>query len=271
MKVEMLRDHLPSLTYEDGACEDEADLNTGREHSTLHQACIQALNARRLSAKADVRIGRACEMEESNENELMNLSLLHTDMSGLLRTPPLVFGWKPSCSDSPQYGEELELYLKFTFALQSGMMLTRLTPTLDYAEIHCRVMDDMTRIMFHDGTGYTADFPFIAVSSLKRYARLDGNWYSMDHKSSVNMPSHAEHMVAVQFRGLELVFIFSSADIAKVFSECLEMLIRRAHKKMEDHPKAKSAPVPGDAIPPDKLSLLEPTSTPFFAPPTYHF
>jgi len=88
----------------------------------------------------------------------------------------------------------------------------------------------------------------------------------------VNAPAHAEHIVLVEFRGLELVFVFSSTDIAKVFLECMEMLIRRAHEKLEDHLNYELKPSVLDLGASDR-SIFEQSrmKAPLFDQPTFHF
>merc|ERR1719436_2037432 len=95
----------------------------------------------------------------------------------------------------------LEMFQAFTMDMHAGTYLTQLTPSREYSEIHCQLMDDLTTLKMDQSNGHIIEFPLTSVSKVYRIDKSD-------ERRSSDLQVDAEQVVVVEFMRRKLAFVF---------------------------------------------------------------
>jgi len=125
-----------------------------------------------------------------------------------------------------------EMYQEVALDLHAGMFLTQLTGSRDKFDIHCQLMEDLQTFKLDQSNGRLVEFPLASVSKVYRVVLTEP-----DDKLS------GDHIVIVAFESRQLAFVFLENQAAQRFTQCMELLIRRAQQIQTA--KAAQSVVPG--------------------------
>lgn len=150
---------------------------------------------------------------------------------------PPGFDSKCGSDDREQLNELQIIYQEFALELHTGMYLTQLTSSRDYAEIHCQLMEDMTTLKIDQSNGRIIEFPLTHVSKVYRIVKSGG------HRNPVaDIEASREQIVVVEFMRRKLAFVFRELGLSQRFLICMELLIRRAQQTQETKKQRRLRP-----------------------------
>lgn len=129
-----------------------------------------------------------------------------------------------------------ETYKEFTLELHTGMHLTHLSSDFASSSMHCQLAADLHTLKIDClGDGNIIEFPFMAVSGLRRLRAHHKKWYNAldfepesEPELEPTQPHDGGHVVLVEFGRHKLPFAFQDVAEANRFRACLELLIERA-------------------------------------------
>jgi len=142
--------------------------------------------------------------------------------------------------------------------LHQGLHMTQLTPSQDYSDLHCQILDDLQTLKVELDSGCIVEFPLCQVSKVYRMCKSEdkpcpggrspicsarwGTPRGVPTRASSGVPNSTistapteqatggEHIVVTEFTRRKLAFVFDDVPAAQHFYLCIELLVRWAQE-----------------------------------------
>jgi len=144
----------------------------------------------------------------------------------------------------------LRTFQEFVLELHQGLHMTQLTPSQDYSDLHCQILDDLQTLKVELDSGCIVEFPLCQVSKVYRMCKSEdkpcpggrspicsARWGTPRGVPNPTIPAAppveaagGEHIVVTEFTRRKLAFVFDDVPAAQHFYLCIELLVRWAQE-----------------------------------------